>query len=99
MLVRIRPAAPTRAPLMIRRLFPRTKPAIDAASPEYELSSEMTTGMSAPPIGMTVATPMIKARARSEEHTSELQSRGHLVCRLQLGKKKNMTKSAKITEE
>src|SRR5690625_7190203 len=26
---------------------------------------------------------------RSEEHTSELQSRGHLVCRLLLGKKKN----------
>src|SRR5690625_7064034 len=27
-------------------------------------------------------------RQRSEEHTSELQSRGHLVCRLLLGKKK-----------
>src|SRR5690625_2239171 len=27
-------------------------------------------------------------RRRSEEHTSELQSRGHLVCRLLLGKKK-----------
>src|SRR5690625_7750899 len=28
------------------------------------------------------------ARDRSEEHTSELQSRGHLVCRLLLEKKK-----------
>src|SRR5439155_25219456 len=28
---------------------------------------------------------------RSEEHTSELQSRGHLVCRLLLEKKKNTT--------
>src|SRR3989442_10827435 len=28
------------------------------------------------------------ARARSEEHTSELQSRPHLVCRLLLEKKK-----------
>src|SRR5690625_6179754 len=28
---------------------------------------------------------------RSEEHTSELQSRGHLVCRLLLEKKKNAT--------
>src|SRR5437660_5088383 len=28
------------------------------------------------------------ARGRSEEHTSELQSRGHLVCRLLLEKKK-----------
>src|SRR5439155_21094655 len=27
-------------------------------------------------------------RCRSEEHTSELQSRGHLVCRLLLEKKK-----------
>src|SRR6266508_1922140 len=29
-------------------------------------------------------------RLRSEEHTSELQSRGHLVCRLLLEKKKNI---------
>src|SRR5439155_24055030 len=28
------------------------------------------------------------AKPRSEEHTSELQSRGHLVCRLLLEKKK-----------
>src|SRR2546422_6643616 len=31
------------------------------------------------------------AAARSEEHTSELQSRLHLVCRLLLEKKKNTT--------
>src|SRR2546422_7682258 len=31
------------------------------------------------------------AAARSEEHTSELQSRLHLVCRLLLEKKKNHT--------
>src|SRR5690625_6108472 len=31
-------------------------------------------------------------RSRSEEHTSELQSRGHLVCRLLLEKKKERTK-------
>src|SRR5690625_7121752 len=30
---------------------------------------------------------------RSEEHTSELQSRGHLVCRLLLEKKKKKTDS------
>src|SRR5439155_26729926 len=30
--------------------------------------------------------------ARSEEHTSELQSRGHLVCRLLLEKKKQKRK-------
>src|SRR5207253_10789012 len=32
-----------------------------------------------------------RIRRRSEEHTSELQSRGHLVCRLLLEKKKNGT--------
>src|SRR5690625_5320494 len=32
--------------------------------------------------------PLIGALSRSEEHTSELQSRGHLVCRLLLEKKK-----------
>src|SRR5207253_10665981 len=31
-----------------------------------------------------------KADRRSEEHTSELQSRGHLVCRLLLEKKNRM---------
>src|SRR5690625_6484542 len=30
----------------------------------------------------------VEGQARSEEHTSELQSRGHLVCRLLLEKKK-----------
>src|SRR5690625_7034479 len=32
---------------------------------------------------------LIAAFRRSEEHTSELQSRGHLVCRLLLEKKNN----------
>src|SRR5207253_6215383 len=31
---------------------------------------------------------LVRYSARSEEHTSELQSRGHLVCRLLLEKKK-----------
>src|SRR5690625_6248200 len=31
--------------------------------------------------------PVINQQRRSEEHTSELQSRGHLVCRLLLEKK------------
>src|SRR5437870_8076503 len=33
-------------------------------------------------------------RLRSEEHTSELQSRGHLVCRLLLEKKKQQTRTS-----
>src|SRR5690349_22901350 len=37
------------------------------------------------------------ARGRSEEHTSELQSRRDLVCRLLLEKKKKTNPNAKIT--
>src|SRR5687768_17697554 len=36
-------------------------------------------------------------RARSEEHTSELQSRLHLVCRLLLEKKKQETNNTRLT--
>src|SRR5690625_6428972 len=32
----------------------------------------------------------LRQQVRSEEHTSELQSRGHLVCRLPLEKKKKI---------
>src|SRR5690625_86312 len=35
---------------------------------------------------------------RSEEHTSELQSRGHLVCRLLLEKKKNKEKTRRTRQ-
>src|SRR5437870_10892930 len=41
---------------------------------------------------MNSRSAMVKASARSEEHTSELQSRGHLVCRLLLEKKKTKKK-------
>src|SRR5438876_8236776 len=34
--------------------------------------------------------PLVEGRERSEEHTSELQSPVHLVCRLLLEKKKNI---------
>src|SRR2546422_6245285 len=37
----------------------------------------------------TMPTPYSPALGRSEEHTSELQSRLHLVCRLLLEKKKH----------
>src|SRR5258707_4068497 len=38
----------------------------------------------------------VSASARSEEHTSELQSRQYLVCRLLLEKKKNLVCSPVI---
>src|SRR5690625_3131646 len=39
-------------------------------------------------VGFTVEDEEAEVELRSEEHTSELQSRGHLVCRLLLEKKK-----------
>src|SRR5690625_5940312 len=38
-------------------------------------------------VGNPIGEEEIQKRLRSEEHTSELQSRGHLVCRLLLEKK------------
>src|SRR5436305_9325682 len=38
---------------------------------------------------LVVTVPRPRAHERSEEHTSELQSRPHLVCRLLLEKKNN----------
>src|SRR5207244_9004539 len=40
----------------------------------------------------------IQHRARSEEHTSELQSPDHLVCRLLLEKKKTKDTTIKVTQ-
>src|SRR5437660_2645871 len=37
---------------------------------------------------LPIVCPFAHDKIRSEEHTSELQSRGHLVCRLLLEKKK-----------
>src|SRR2546422_4840707 len=43
--------------------------------------------------GETLLTGAVVDQARSEEHTSELQSRLHLVCRLLLEKKKKKNKT------
>src|SRR5437870_10248542 len=40
--------------------------------------------------GLAVGRAALLRDGRSEEHTSELQSRGHLVCRLLLEKKKHI---------
>src|SRR5207244_6854387 len=47
----------------------------------------------------TVSPSGIWCRRRSEEHTSELQSPDHLVCRLLLEKKKKKKKPAKTREQ
>ena len=63
--LRMMPDDPTSAPAMISTSLLITKPVMPAAMPEYELSSEITTGMSAPPIGMTSSTPSTSDSAQS----------------------------------
>src|SRR5206468_10046714 len=50
-------------------------------------------------INLATAPPVITpvARERSEEHTSELQSRSDLVCRLLLEKKKNISITKRLS--
>ena len=56
-LVRMLPDAPTSAPAMVSVAFCSTKPAIATAVPVNAFNSEMTTGMSAPPMGRTMRMP------------------------------------------
>src|SRR2546422_1426537 len=66
-----------------------------APSKEMKPPLVATTTSSRPttPLAITVASAVLIAR-RSEEHTSELQSRLHLVCRLLLEKKKKINKTS-----
>ncbi len=64
-LVRIEPDAPTIMPATIIAVLFSAKPAAAADNPVSALSSEMTTGMSAPPIGNTTNRPMIPASTSS----------------------------------
>src|SRR5215208_1093169 len=75
--------------LMIRRpprstLFPYTTLFRARARPR----GRARRGGRASSAGRRAAGSRLRRRPRSEEHTSELQSRGHLVCRLLLEKKK-----------
>src|SRR5438552_5190100 len=49
--------------------------------------------------GAALAPAQAGGQARSEEHTSELQSPDHLVCRLLLEKKKKITITHKVTSD
>ena len=51
------PAAPTRIPPVSIALLLYKNPALAAATPVKEFSREITTGISAPPIGRTKKTP------------------------------------------
>ena len=57
---KIAPDEPTKAPVIISAVFSKVKPIPAAAHPEYELSIEITTGISAPPIGIIKRAPTKK---------------------------------------
>src|SRR5439155_26617181 len=72
---------------------PRRRPSVlRAARPCSPIPSRAASA--APPPSARSSTPP-RGTERSEEHTSELQSRGHLVCRLLLEKKKKSKVSKK----
>ena len=63
-IVRIVPEEPTRVPATISATLSSAKPAAAAERPVKALSSEITTGMSAPPIGSTTRLPSSAAAIR-----------------------------------
>src|SRR2546422_6732492 len=67
-----------------------TAPADPAASPPPLASSATASKRIYTPADFARFAPKTAFDMRSEEHTSELQSRLHLVCRLLLEKKKNI---------
>src|SRR3712207_7921482 len=92
---------------MIRRpprstLFPYTTL---FRSSGYEVSAPTNANGSVPsvittiPKSATLPPPMRSVSRRSEEHTSELQSRQYLVCRLLLEKKKKKQKYKVFTPQ
>src|SRR5438067_7900126 len=66
------PELPTNDPAMMSMELFSEKPIPAAAQPEYELSIETTTGMSAPPMGMMISTPRTKASASMATNASML---------------------------
>src|SRR6266508_5800118 len=58
--------------------------------PSADLSLTVTTNRDVLDLGAPNLVDGARIVVRSEEHTSELQSRGHIVCRLLLEKKKKI---------
>src|SRR2546422_2914988 len=77
-----------------RPASPRARPEKVAAEDELAFIKSVTEDdQSAPSARRASGAQFQPSIPRSEEHTSELQSRLHLVCRLLLEKKKNNTYS------
>src|SRR5690625_6137540 len=60
-------------------------PCVNATVVDRSAAVRVSEPLSVSPVAVTVHVPS-PSSVRSEEHTSELQSRGHLVCRLLLEK-------------
>src|SRR5690554_7248224 len=69
---------------------PTPAPATQSDQDEMDLDAQYEPGDELPPVLSE------KSASRSEEHTSELQSRPHLVCRLLLEKKKIQKKQYEL---
>src|SRR5690625_6430870 len=85
---------PPRSPLfpyttLFRSPYPRTPADWSATQKGFAASSPGHRDLHKTSAGRRISAlePHNPGRSRSEEHTSELQSRGHLVCRLLLEKK------------
>src|SRR2546427_6841735 len=93
--------------LMIRRpprstLFPYTTLFRSSAEPARgapDRRDPLGTDRSAPHRRGDARDERLRARRRSEEHTSELQSQSNLVCRLLLEKKKKKNTNYVLHEE
>src|SRR5690625_5870103 len=69
-------------------VFPEGNPYIPTQNSNYVFNKDVVRSIRAFLISPNDDALYITGPTRSEEHTSELQSRGHLVCRLLLEKKK-----------
>src|SRR3989475_7795511 len=92
---------------MIRRpprstLFPYTtlfrSEGVAAGRVRRDLALKVATKMLFGAMDQLATSWVLGKRARSEEHTSELQSQSNLVCRLLLEKKKKKKKNTKAHE-
>src|SRR5690625_5882747 len=78
-----------------------SRPSRLAMAPESRWASAKPCPPSTGTLSVTLRRPgktslIAKSTTRSEEHTSELQSRGHLVCRLLLEKKKKQKTQLRV---
>src|SRR3712207_7772604 len=97
-----RPPRSTLFPYTTLFRSPAEGTAVQAAAPDHRRAAELRRGPARGPARGAAPDQPVPEQPRSEEHTSELQSRQYLVCRLLLEKKKkhhiHQTANAIITD-